>query len=359
MNLPISSVDRVSTPHFDCTIYYIYSNTMQLVSPAGNFATLRAAVENGADAVYLGFNNQTNARCFEGLNFTPQQLPKAIALGKEHGVKLLITINTYPRDPELSRWLSAIDEAVDLGVDGLILADPALLRYASKHHPSTPRHLSVQGSVVSALGLELYLEEYGIQRAVLPRVLDFKEIEALCSQTSVEIEVFGFGSLCVMCEGRCILSSWICGESPNSHGACSPSRFVSWQSFPDQTLEFRLNQILIDRYQPHEVASYPTLCKGRYQVEGNIHHAFEKPRSLNLIAHLPRLMAAGVKAIKIEGRQRSPAYVAQVTQIWRKAIDASLADPARYAPHPESLKALTALSEGGNTTCGAYLKELY
>lgn len=332
---------------------------MQLVCPAGNFASLRAAVQNGANAVYLGFKDQTNARCFEGLNFTASELAKAVALGHQQGVDLLVTINTYPRDPDRQRWIAAIDQAVELGVDGLILADPGLLDYAARHHSSTPRHLSVQGSVVSAAGLHLYHEQYGIKRAILPRVLDFNEIQSICANSPVDIEVFGFGSLCVMTEGRCLLSSWLCGESPNSHGACSPSRFVAWQPHSDQTLDCRLNNVLLDRYRPGEAASYPTICKGRYRFNDKIDYAFEQPRSLNLISHLPRLQACGVRAIKIEGRQRSPAYVASVTRIWRKAIDVCRAAPQQFRPEPKDLVELNGLCEGLGTTCGAYIKEDY
>jgi O2-independent ubiquinone biosynthesis protein UbiU len=144
--------------------------------------------------------------------------------------------------------------------------------------------------------------------------------------------VFGFGSLCVMVEGRCALSSYVTGESPNTHGVCSPAKAVRWQETP-QGLESRLNGVLIDRYGQGESAGYPTLCKGRFDVgDDESYYAIEEPTSLNTLTLLPQLQQIGVKAIKIEGRQRSPAYVAQVTKVWREAIDECKAQPQHYTP---------------------------
>src|SRR5690606_35785998 len=121
-----------------------------------------------------------------------------------------------------------------------------------------------------------------------------------------------------------------------------------------QALESRLNGVLIDRFRDGENAGYPTLCKGRFEVNGQTYHALEEPTSLNTMELLPELLAAGVKAIKLEGRQRSPAYVAQITQVWREAIDAVKADPAGFRPHPRWQATLADVSEGSQTTLGAY-----
>ena len=121
--------------------------------------------------------------------------------------------------------------------------------------------------------------------------------------------MFGFGSLCVMVEGRCALSSYVTGESPNMNGVCSPARHVRCEDQPDGSRQWRLNGVLIDRYEAGEAAGYPTLCKGRFNAGGHVYHAIEEPTSLNTLAILPDLMRAGVVALKVEGRQRSPAYV--------------------------------------------------
>lgn len=139
-------------------------------------------------------------------------------------------------------------------------------------------------------------------------------------------------------------------------GACSPARFVRWQQTP-AGLESRLNEVLIDRYDAGENAGYPTLCKGRYKVDEAHYHALEEPTSLNTLALLPELMAANIVSVKIEGRQRSPAYVEQVARIWRQAIDRCKADPDHFTAHPQWMAALSALSEGTQTTLGAYHRQ--
>ena len=159
-----------------------------------------------------------------------------------------------------------------------------------------------------------------------------------------------------MAEGRCYLSSWLTGESPNSAGACSPAKFVRWQQTP-QGMESRLNEVLIDRYAPDESAGYPTLCKGRYQVNDQRYHVLEEPTSLNTLELLPELLRAGIASVKIEGRQRSPAYVADVARVWRQAIDRCKAQPEHFGVTPEWMKTLGDLSEGTQTTLGAYHRE--
>jgi O2-independent ubiquinone biosynthesis protein UbiU len=212
----------------------------------------------------------------------------------------------------------------------------------------------VQGSATNHEAINFYREQFGIQRAVLPRVLSLEQVKQLVQRTPVEIEVFGFGSLCVMVEGRCSLSSYVTGESPNTHGVCSPARAVRWQETP-AGLEARLGDVLIDRYGQGENASYPTLCKGRFDVDGERnYYAIEEPTSLNTLELLPQLVRMGVKAVKIEGRQRSPAYVGQVTKIWREAIDQCLALGHRYAVRTAWMAGLDQLAEGQQHTLGAY-----
>ena len=185
----------------------------------------------------------------------------------------------------------------------------------------------------------------------MPRVLSLAQVENLAKSAPVEIEVFGFGSLCIMAEGRCYLSSYMTGESPNTHGVCSPAAYVRWQDKGD-ILESRLNGLLIDRFAANENAGYPTLCKGRFDVEGKVEHALEEPTSLNTMDILPQLKQAGVAAIKIEGRQRSPAYVTTVTKAWRQAIDSVVLCGDK--PSRELIDALAPLAEGHQTTIGAY-----
>ncbi|MDE2625002.1 MAG: U32 family peptidase [Betaproteobacteria bacterium] len=326
---------------------------MELVCPAGSPAALDAALEHGADAVYVGLRNPTNARAFPGLNFTPEALVAAVSAAHARRKKLYLALNTYPTSRHIQVWKDSIDTAAAAGVDAFIIADMALLDYAARRHAGIPRHLSVQGSATTAVALRFFYEHFGIARAVLPRVLSIAQVERLCEHSPVAIEVFAFGSLCIMVEGRCQLSSHVTGQSPNCHGVCSPAEHVHWTELPGNRREVRLGQVLVDRFEPEEPASYPTLCKGRYQQDGNPFYALEEPTSLNTLELLPRLAQAGVAALKVEGRQRGPAYVTQVTRVWRGALDA-LKGPQPFRILPEWEAQLSHVSEGLQTTLGPY-----
>ncbi len=326
---------------------------MELVCPTGNLPSLKAAVDNGADAVYMGFKDDTNARHFAGLNFDDKRASEGIRYAHDRGTKVFVAINTFPQPSGWTRWQHAVDHAAEMGVDALILADIGVMDYACHRWPELRLHLSVQGSATNAEAIKFYYENFGIQRVVLPRVLSLKQVKQVAENSPVPIEVFGFGSLCVMVEGRCILSSYVTGRSPNTFGACSPANAVSWNETPDG-LETRLNNILIDRHAEGESAGYPTLCKGRFNVGGNTYYAIEEPTSLNTLELLPELLSVGVAAIKIEGRQRSPAYVAQVTKVWRDAIDLCMQNPEGFNAKESWLSVLEKVSEGSQTTLGAY-----
>lgn len=325
---------------------------LDLVSPAGSLPALKAAVDNGADCVYLGLRDETNARNFTGLNFDAANLRTGVDYAHAKGAKVYLALNTYPTG-DWDRWKNAINLAADNGMDALILADPGLMQYAMKTHPQLHLHLSVQGSATNYEAINFYRERFGIIRAVLPRVLSFAQVEELAAGTQVELELFGFGGLCVMAEGRCSLSSYVTGESPNNCGVCSPPKAVRWQRTANG-LESRLNGVLIDRYSDDENAGYPTLCKGRFEVEGETYYAMEEPTSLNTLELLPELMRVKIRGLKIEGRQRSPAYVAQVTRVWREAIDQCARNPKGFSVKPAWTAALGKISEGQQHTLGAY-----
>ena len=325
----------------------------ELVCPAGSLRALQAAVSAGANAVYLGLKDATNARNFAGLNFDDAQVREGVAYAHARGVRVLMALNTYADARDPTPWRRAVDRAAALGADALIVADTAVMAYCRDHHPELRLHLSVQASATSHAAIEFYRSRYGIQRAVLPRVLTLQQVGHVIRNTEVDIEVFGFGSLCVMVEGRCILSSYATGQSPNTAGVCSPPSAVRWQDSASG-VQVRLGGVLIDSYAPDEPRGYPTLCKGRYRVEGERDYAVEEPTSLNTLAILPELITMGVKAIKIEGRQRSAAYVEQVTDVWRRAIDHACAAAGRYSVQPEWTATLARHAEGQQHTLGAY-----
>ena len=328
---------------------------MELLCPAGNLAALKSALNAGADAVYLGLKDDTNARSFAGLNFTPEKLHEAAKLAHQQGRKIFLTINTFPKPGEEQRWYQAVDLAANTGIDALIIADLSLLDYAHQHYPHIPLHLSVQASATNLGALTLYKQEFNIQRAVLPRVLSMKQVRDLAKVSPVDLEVFAFGSLCIMAEGRCHLSSYVTGQSPNTGGSCSPAKHVRWQEQGQDRLT-RLNEVLIDKSSVDEQMGYPVVCKGRYTTEesDSAEYLLESPTSLNTLSLLPELAKAGIVSLKIEGRQRSPAYVEQVTRVWRQAIDTYKAAPERFETTAQWQQALAKVSEGQITTLGAY-----
>ncbi len=326
---------------------------IELVCPAGSLPALKAAVDNGADAVYLGFRDGTNARNFAGLNFSPDEIPGAIDYAHKRGARVFLAINTYPSPAQWPRWCASADAAVGLGVDALILADPGLLQYCASRYPDQRLHLSVQGSATNHEAIAFFVKRFNVSRVVLPRVLSVAQVAAVIKRVQTEVEIFGFGSLCVMVEGRCTLSSYVTGESPNMRGVCSPAKAVRWEEGPAGRTA-RLNGVLIDVYRPGESAGYPQLCKGRFEVDGKLFYALEEPTSLSILDILPQVVRAGIAAVKVEGRQRSPAYVAQVTRIMRAALDACVADPDRFVPRSDWTAALDGLAEGTCHTLGAY-----
>lgn len=331
---------------------------MELVAPAGTPAALRTAIAVGADVVYCGFRDATNARNFPGLNFSRDELAAGIAHAHAQGAGVYLACNTYPQAGREHLWRQAVDDAASLGVDAVILADIGLLGHARDRHPDLRLHLSVQASASNEDAIAFYQRHFGVRRVVLPRVLSLADIAALNRRITVETEVFAFGGMCVMAEGRCALSSYVTGESPNTTGACSPAAHVRYQPDGDATLA-RLGAVTVDRFAPGEPVGYPTLCKGRFSPRGATPgtasgprrdgvYLFEDPVSLNVEAMLPELAAAGVRAIKIEGRQRGRAYVEAVVTAFRRALDrAGRGDPATAGT-------LAAMSEGGSGTAGAY-----
>ena len=326
---------------------------MQLVCPAGSLPALTAAVDNGADDIYVGMRDETNARNFAGLNFDETSMREGIRYAHAKQARVLMALNTYPQPATWRKWQRAVDAAADYGVDAIIVADMGLLQYAANKHPQLRLHLSVQASATNYEAINFVHQRFGVTRAVLPRVLSIQQIAQVINHTPVEIETFGFGSLSIMVEGRCALSSYATGESPNTHGGCSPAKAVRWEQKP-ATLDSRLGPVLIDRFSAGERPGYPTLCRGRFRVNNDTYYAFEEPTSLNTLGLLPALRDMGVKAIKIEGRQRSPAYVALVTRVWREAINACTLAPSAYQVRADWQAALARVAEGNQCTLGAY-----
>lgn len=325
-------------------------NKPELVCPAGTPAALRTAVESGADAVYCGFRNATNARNFPGLNFTSMEMKAAVEYAHSHGTKVLLATNTFPPAGKVDLWKQAVDEAAGSGIDAIIVADIGVANYACRNHPGLRLHLSVQAGAPSVEAIKYYCEEFGVKRVVLPRILTIPEIKALKDEISCEIECFIFGNHGLMAEGRCSLTNYATGLSTNMDGVCSPAGHVTYEEDSKKNMTAKLNNFTIDCYSCTQNPGYPTICKGRYFIRDrqDSYYAFEEPVSLNLADLLPELIKAGVNAFKIEGRQRSRAYIQNVVSSWRQAVDAAV--EGRTIDMPQ----LLALTEGHKQTRGAY-----
>ncbi len=322
---------------------------MELICPAGTPAAFHEAVDAGADAVYCGFRDETNARNFPGLNFSREELRESIAYAKRKGTQTFVALNTFMRAGSEEIWYKGAADAVALGADALILADFGLMAHVAEKYPQQRLHVSVQASASNPDAINFLVDAFNAQRVVLPRTLTIADIARIGKNIRCEMEVFVFGGLCVMAEGRCSLSSYATGKSPNMNGVCSPASHVRYRKDGGELVS-ELGEFTINRFPAGEAAGYPTLCKGRFDIADSNGYAFEDPVSLDVMGELEALKAAGVKALKIEGRQRGKAYVAEVVSTMKAALNSP---PERRAP---LLARLRSMSEGQKTTSGAYEK---
>ncbi|MBO8126836.1 MAG: DUF3656 domain-containing protein [Firmicutes bacterium] len=262
----------------------------ELLAPAGNWDAFVAAVQNGADAVYLG-TQDFNARQ-EAENFTLAQVEEAVSYAHARGVRIYITFNTLISDSELSQALHTVEDLLELGVDGFIVQDLGLSANLRLHFPELPLHASTQMTIHNSAGAE-FLAQWGFTRLVAARELSLSEIRAIIQKVpGIEVEVFAHGALCFSYSGNCLLSSLIGGRSGNRGRCAQPCR-----------LEYSLVN-----------------SEGKVLGEGEATHLLS-PKDLNTLEHLEDLIKAGVHSLKIEGRMKRPEYVATVVKSYRRALD--------------------------------------
>lgn len=288
---------------------------IELLSPVGNFECLKAAVQNGADSIYLGADT-FSARAFAS-NFSLPDLEKAIQYAKLRGVKTHLTLNTLITDDEIDDAIMVAKKAYEFGIDAIIVQDLGLATLLIKNFPDLPIHASTQMTVHNLNGA-LELQDLGFKRIVLSRELSINEIAHICKNTSVEIETFIHGALCISYSGQCLFSSMLGGRSGNRGKCAGPCRL------PFELLE---NNTSIDSGY---LLSTKDLCG---------------------LDYIPELINAGVTSFKIEGRMKSPFYVATVTKIYRKYIDLALSDND-YIISPEDRKILLQVFNRGMSSSG-------
>ena len=269
---------------------------IELLSPAGDMERLKMAVLYGADSVYLA-GTAFGMRAFAG-NFSPEELPKAVKYAHEHGVKVHATVNTMPRNEEVSALPAYLEQLQDAGVDALILADLGAFTLAGKYAPKCARHVSTQQSIANYECASAW-HDLGAERVVLARELSLDEIAEIRAKTpkSLEIETFGHGAMCVSYSGRCLLSNYMTGRDSNRGACAQPCRY---------------QYALMEEKRPGEYFPVFEDEKGTYILNS---------RDMCTIDHLKDLQDAGIDCIKIEGRAKSAYYAAIVTGAYRHCID--------------------------------------
>ncbi len=296
----------------------------ELLSPAGNFEKMEAAIRYGANAVYLAghaFGMRSAAD-----NFSDEELAAAIAYAHERGVRVYVTVNTAPRDAEYPALAAYLRRLGELAPDALIVADIGVFSLCRELIPEMELHVSTQANSVSAADVRAW-GRLGAKRVVLSRELTLEEIRAIRAAVppETELECFIHGSMCISYSGRCLLSNYLCGRDAN-HGACAqPCRW-----------EYKIRPTsyeLIERERPDMPIPIEETAGETFIMSS---------RDLSMIAHVPELIDAGIASFKIEGRMKSAYYTAVVTNAYRMAIDAALRGETQ--PDPLWLRELESVS---------------
>ena len=307
---------------------------VELLAPAGNFISLRAVLENGADAVYFGldnFNMRANAK-----NFSLNDLSEVSKISKEYGAKTYLGTNIILNE-RLANELNANLESIAASeIDGLILSDIGLIEDTVSH--GLEAHISVQENVTNSYTLKT-LKKLGAKRAILSRELSLKEITEITSKSPIETEIFIHGAICMAISGRCFLSYGLYGRSANCGDCLQPCR-KNW------TLTYEEGE--------DNVVNFSDVEDERFTItgsdDGSYRTNFFSPKDMCMIEYIPQLMESGVASFKIEGRSRSPDYGAMVTGVYREAIDNYNEDPLNFEVKAEWMDRLSSVFNRGFDT---------
>ena len=279
----------------------------EVLAPVGDFERLEAAVEFGADAVYLGA--KTMGMRSAPANFTWEELARAVRFAHSRGVKVYLTCNTIPLNREMDQAEAFLLEAQNAGVDGVIVADLGILMTARRVVPRLPVHISTQAGVVNyATATELF--RLGARRVVLARELSLEDVKEIRARTpkELEIECFVHGAMCVSFSGRCLLSNYLTGRDGNRGECAQPCR---WR------------YALMEEHRPGEYYPIEEDSKGTFLLNA---------KDLCMLPYLDQLAEAGIDSFKIEGRAKSSYYVAVVTNAYRNGVDLWAKEPGHYRP---------------------------
>lgn len=292
-------------------------NRPELLAPAGNMEKCKMALRYGADAVYLG-GKMFGLRAFAN-NFEIDEIKEACDFAHSLGKKVYVTVNIFAHNSDIEKlpeYLLALEKT---NVDALLISDLGVWMTARRVVPNLPLHVSTQANTTNWASAQAW-QDLGAARVVLARELSLAEIAEIGAKTNVELEAFVHGAMCISYSGRCLLSSYLTGRDGN-RGACAQA--CRW--------EYTLHE----KNRPGE----------SYDLEEDEHGSYVmNSKDLCLIARIPELVKAGVFSLKIEGRMKSVHYVATVVSVYRKAIDAFMADPDNYKVQPEWIEELNKIS---------------
>lgn len=280
----------------------------ELLAPAGTLEKLKTAIHYGADAVYIG-GDAYGLRSRAG-NFSFEEMAEGVAFAREHGAKVYLAANMVTHENNEIGAGEFFRTIRDIGINAIIVSDPALMQIAAMDAPGLEIHLSTQQSAVNYETLNFW-QEAGLTRCVLGREVSMAEVAEIRRKTNVEIEAFIHGAMCIAYSGRCVLSNHMSDRDAN-RGGCSQSCRWKYGLFDLPTLG---NREMV----------------GKGEEDGDIDEAFSMSAvDLSMIAHIPDIVANGIDSLKIEGRMKSIHYVSTVVNVYRKAIDSYLEDPENY-----------------------------
>ena len=307
---------------------------VELLAPAGNFISLRAVLENGADAVYFGlddYNMRANAK-----NFSLDDLSDVSEIAAEYGAKTYLCTNVILNEKLASKLESNLEVISSSQIDGLILSDIGLIEKTVSH--GLEAHISVQENVTNSYTLKT-LKKLGAKRAILSRELSLREIADITKKSPIETEIFIHGAICMAISGRCFLSYGLYGRSANCGDCLQPCR-KNW------TLTYEEGEDNVVNFSEVEDESF--IITG--SDDGSYRTNFFSPKDMCMIEYIPELIKSGVASFKIEGRARSPDYGAMVTGVYRNAIDSYLNDSSGYKVQDEWMDELKSVFNRGFDT---------
>lgn len=289
-----------------------YSTALELVCLVDSVAALRAAVDNGADCVRLEYRDTPPAHCIAGMAVDNGSLAKGIQYAHDRRCKALLELDADSDPVNWERLRDIIHCAAQSGVDALILSDPALMLYAATRYPDLRLHYAASEAAANSGAINFLQKQFGVSRVVLPRIMSLAQVRQLSKNTTVELEVFGFGRLCTIVEGR-------------------------------DTASFGLPVGTEDR-NASTSDGLESCCGGNEDASNDSCYAIQHRPDINTLGLLPQLTATGVRAIKVEAPDYEPALLARLTRVWREAIDDCLENFDRYTVKPSWIAELNRLA---------------